>query len=180
MLDGTEELPGLAVDTEFRWTVVGALAVHGADDGGALIEAELEHDPTDIGQRRAAARRASRPTAEAKAGAWAAVHGGQLNLAMERAILGGFGPVGQEDLVRPYVAPYFAELHQLWNERSREEALDLIDGLFPHALIEQETVVAADRALADAELPGPVRRILLEGKDAVERALRARAADRPA
>jgi aminopeptidase N len=180
VLDGTEEVPGLEVDTEFRWGVVGVLASHGADDGGALIEAELERDATDIGQRRAAARRASRPTVEAKADAWSAVHGGGLNLAMVRAILSGFASVGQEDLVRPYVEPYFAELHQLWNERSREEALDLIEGLFPHVLIEPETVAATDRALADPELPGPVRRILLESKDAVERALRARAADRPA
>ena len=31
-----------------------ALATEGADDDGALIDAELERDPTDIGQRRAA------------------------------------------------------------------------------------------------------------------------------
>ena len=180
VLDGTEEIPGLEVDTEFRWSVVGVLASHGADDGGALIEAELERDPTDIGQRRAAARRASRPSAEAKADAWAALHGGELNLAMVRAILGGFAPAGQEDLVRPYAEPYFGELHELWNERSREEALSLIGGLYPRVLIEPETVAATDRVLADPELPGPVRRILLESKDGVQRALRARAADRPA
>ena len=39
---------------------------------------------------------------------------------------------------------------------------------------------ATDAALADDALPGPVRRILLEGKDGMARALRARAADRPA
>ena len=178
VLDGTEEVPGLEVDTEFRWSVVGVLASHGADDGGALIEAELERDPTDIGQRRAAARRASRPTAEAKADAWAALHGGELNLATVRAILGGFAVTGQEELVRPYGEPYLGELGELWNERSREEALSLIGGLYPRVLIEPETVAATDRALADPELPGPVRRILLESKDAVERALRARAADR--
>ncbi|HWC11603.1 MAG TPA: aminopeptidase N [Acidimicrobiales bacterium] len=179
ILDGTEEIPGLAVDTEFRWSVVGTLAAHGADDGGALIEAELERDPTDIGQRRAATSRAARPVAEAKGDAWSAVHAGDLNLAMARAVLSGFASAGQEALVRPYRDPYFARLRDLWDERPREEALSLIGGLYPHVLVEPETVAATDRALADPELPGPVRRILLEGKDAVERALRARAADRP-
>ena len=39
-------------------------------------------------------------------------------------------------------------------------------------------MAATDAALADADLAGPVRRILLEGKDGIERAVRARAADR--
>jgi hypothetical protein len=38
-------------------------------------------------------------------------------------------------------------------------------------------VAATDAALAGAGLAGPLRRLLLEGKDGVERALRARAAD---
>ncbi len=39
---------------------------------------------------------------------------------------------------------------------------------------------ATDRELADDDLPGPLRRILLEGKDSMERAVRGRAADLPA
>jgi hypothetical protein len=39
-------------------------------------------------------------------------------------------------------------------------------------------VEGAAGALADGDLPGPLRRILVEGKDGLERASRARAADR--
>jgi aminopeptidase N len=179
LLDEEEEVPGLAVDTELRWSLVGTLASHGADGGGDLIEAELQRDPTDIGQRRAATRRASRPTAEAKADAWARLHSGELSVAFIRAIAGGFADFGQEELVRPYLDPYFAELAELWETRHREEALSLIEGLFPATLVDEATVAAVDQALA-GDLAGPVRRILLEGKDRLERALRARAADRAA
>ncbi|MEN3314257.1 MAG: aminopeptidase, partial [Acidimicrobiaceae bacterium] len=70
------------------------------------------------------------------------------------------------------------ELASMWEERPREEALSLATGLFPSVLIDAETVAAVDRALSDEGLPGPLRRILAEGKDGLERGLRARAADR--
>jgi len=177
LLDGGAEVPGLAVDTDLRWEILGLLSANAADDDGALLEAELRRDPTDIGQRRAAARRASHPTVEAKAEAWDRLHGGELNLALTRAIVSGFADFGQEDLVRPYVEPYFAGVRAIWDERPREEALDLIGGLFPAVLVDDATVAATDATLAAEDLPEPVRRILVEGKDSLRRALRARAAD---
>ncbi|MDP8937327.1 MAG: aminopeptidase N [Actinomycetota bacterium] len=177
LLDGTVEVPGLKVDTDLRWQIVGALAACAADDDGALIEAELLRDPTDIGERRAAACRASRPTAQAKADAWERLVTPGMHLAEMRAVAGGFSQWGQEQLLEPYVERYFASLNQWWDERSREEALALAGGLFPSTLVRPDVVEAASTALGDDSLPGPVRRILLENRDAVERALRARAAD---
>jgi aminopeptidase N len=180
LLEGPVRVPGLAVDTDLRWQIVLTLARGAADDDGALIDAELERDPTDIGQRRAATARASRPTPEAKAAAWDRLTtGNDVPLAMLRAVAGGFAQYGQEDLLAPYVEPYFASLHTWWEQRTREEALDLVRGLYPGLLVGPEVVGATDAALADESLPGPLRRILLEGKDGVERSLRARAADRP-
>ena len=68
LLDGIKVFTGLKVDTDLRWALVGALAGVGADDG--WIDAELKRDPTDEGQRHAAAARAARPTAEAKEQVW--------------------------------------------------------------------------------------------------------------
>jgi aminopeptidase N len=177
LLDGAKVPTGFAVDTDVRWQIVGLLSSRGADDDGALIEAEVERDPTDIGERRAAACRAGRPTAEAKASTWDQLMAGDSSLAVQRALTGGFAHWGQAELVRPYVEPYFADLRKWWDERSREEALTLINGLFPSVLVEDSTVAVTDKALADVSLPGPLRRILLENKDGVQRALRARAAD---
>src|SRR6185503_9862331 len=52
LLDGTETLDGLTVDTELRWTLLQRLAATGqATD--ADIEAELAKDPTAAGKRHA-------------------------------------------------------------------------------------------------------------------------------
>jgi len=178
LLDGTEEVAGLVVDTDLRWQIVMALATEGVDDGEALIAAELERDPTDIGERRAASARASRPSAEPKAAAWARLNEeADLPLATLRSIAGGFHVTGQDELLAPYVEPYFASVAKFWEERTRDEALSLIRGLFPSTLIGQEVLDATERALADESLPGPVRRILLESQDSMARALRGRAAD---
>jgi aminopeptidase N len=177
LLDGSAVVDGLVVDTDLRWDLVGTLAAHGADDDGALIDAEEKRDPTDIGERRAAAARASRPTAEAKAEAWRTLTEESLHLAMVRAITGGFSQWRQEELLRPYMKSYFSGLLTWWKERPREVALALIGGLYPGKLIEPATVSATDEVLADDSLPGPARRILHEDKDSLERALRARGAD---
>ena len=178
VLDGTVDVPGLAVDTDLRWQIVMMLASVGADDDGNLIGAELDRDPTDIGTRRAASARASRPTPEAKEGAWTRLTDEVgLPLATLRAVAGGFHQMGQHDLLARYVEPYFAALGPFWRDRTRDEALSLIRGLYPGTLIGQGVVDATAQALADSDLPGPIRRILLESKDGMERAMRARAAD---
>ena len=176
LLDGSVVVPGLAVDTDLRWHVVAALAAAGDDDAGALVAAEVARDPTDIGTRRAAAALASRPTAEAKEEAWRRLDGERLPLALLRAIAGGFGQHGQDEVLRPYVSRYLDCLARWWGERTIDEALSLARGLFPSTVIEPATVAAADGALAGA-LADPLRRVVLEGKDGLERALRARAAD---
>ncbi len=177
LLDGSVVVPGLKVDTDLRWQIVGALATAGTADAESVVAAELERDPTDIGRRRAAAARASMPTAEAKAEAWARATAPGPALATVRAIAGGFWQWGQDELVEPYVDAYFASLGDWWRGRSREEALALANGFYPRTLVRSGVVAATDRALADDGLAGPVRRLLLEGKDRMERAIRARAAD---
>ncbi len=178
ILDATVDVPGLAVDTDFRWQIVMALAAVGADHGGALVDVELDSDPTDIGERRAAWSRSARPAAEAKAAAWARLDTEtDLPLATLRSIAGGFHQADQDAVLEPYVAPYFEALPRFWAERTRDEALSLARGLYPGALVGQQVLDATDRALA-GDVPGPFRRILLEGKDGMERAIRARAADR--
>ena len=179
LLDGTVVVDGLDVDTDFRWYVVGTLAASGADDDGALVAAELERDPTDIGERRAAAALTSRPTAEAKEEAWRRLDGEEvLPLALLRAIASSVGQYTQEALVRPYVGRYLSSLPGWWERRTRDEAISLARGLFPSTLIEPDTVATVDGALTGDDLAGPLRRILVEGNDGLERALRARATDR--
>jgi aminopeptidase N len=173
LLDGTTKLEGLVVDFAVRWSAVNALATIGAA-GEDVIDAELERDPTDQGRRAAASARAARPLAEAKAEAWAAVRGEDISLAMRRAIASGFHRAEQEDLLSAYVQPYLDSLLPVWENWVIEEALEFIELMYPRTVVTQKVVDLTDACLA-REVPGPVRRSLLESQDDLKRALKGRA-----
>ncbi len=175
LLDGSTKLNGLNVDFAVRWSAVNALATIGAA-GAELIAAELQRDPTDQGRRAAAAARAARPVPEAKAEAWAAVTGEGLSLAMRRAIARGFHRADQEALLSAYVQPYFDSLLPIWSSQVIEEALGFVETMYPKMVVTQALVDLTDTWLA-RDLPGPIRRSLLESQDEIKRALRARAFD---
>ena len=176
LLDGTTRLVGLAVDFQVRWATVNALATIGAA-GEDLIASELERDPTDQGQRQAAAARAARPLAAAKQEAWEAVmHDPAPSMAMKRAISEGFHRTDQRDLLSAFVEPFFDALLPLWQSLNAEEAIRIARLMYPRAVITQQVVDATDVALAK-ELPAPLRRTLLESQDGIKRALRAQAFD---
>jgi aminopeptidase N len=174
LLDGTTQLDGLEVDFAVRWSVINALASIG-EAVEELIAAELERDPTDQGERAAASARAARPLAEAKAKAWAVLTSKGASLAMKRAIASGFHRADQEDLLSAYVQPYFDNVLLIWNEWVVEEALGFIGSMYPHMVVTQQVVDLTDRWLARDEVPGPIRRSILESEDDLKRALRARA-----
>jgi aminopeptidase N len=196
LIDGAESVPGLSIDTDLRWLIVARLATRGRD-AGSRIEAQLAADNTDFGRRRAAACRAAQPDAAAKNSAWAQVlEDTKLPLQMQQAILAGFGvgPFGaggiiqwgeaQADLLRPYVGRWIEHLPAFWAHRGPEEAEGFTELLYPRNLVEPATLGAADSALAaiqSADLPESTRRaasrLIIEGKDGTERALRARACD---
>jgi aminopeptidase N len=179
LLDGAEQLDGLAIDTDLRWAMIRALVAQGRLDTAA-IDAELERDPSSAGQRHAATARALIPTPEAKAEAWRlAVHDDALPNAMQKAVIAGFSYPTQGELVTPYVQRYFAEISDVWQRRTSELAQTVVVGLFPSwtSTISPDTVRAADDFLADPEVPSALRRLVLEGRADVVRALRAREAD---
>ena len=177
LLSGDVEVKGLAVDTDFRWHLVTTLAARGQADV-ALIEAEVERDPTDQGRRRGAAARAARPDPAAKAEAYDAVITDEtMPLAMKRALVGGFSQYGQDDVLRPFAQRYLEVLPEIWNGRNAEESLLLTEGLYPSVLVDEDTVRIADAALELPGVPEPGLRLIVEARDATRRALRARAAD---
>jgi aminopeptidase N len=177
ILDGTVVFKELKVDTDLRWAIVGALASAGAA-ADSLIDEELKRDPTDIGQRNAAAARAARPTAAAKQEAWTAlISEVKLPLATIRAVMGGFHQPDQRSLLEPYVQPYFDALDPVWKERDIEVALAFARGMFPAVVVGQDVLSRSTMFLDRESTPGPIRRILLEGRDQMERTIRARALD---
>ncbi|MFG2398970.1 aminopeptidase N [Streptomyces lydicus] len=177
LLDGTEEIPGLAVDTELRWSLLERLAATGRADEKA-VAAELERDRTSAGERHAATARAARPSAEAKAESWASVvTSDKLPNAVQAAVIGGFVQTDQRELLAPYTAKYFEAVKDIWNSRSHEMAQQIVVGLYPALQVSQETLDATDAWLASAEPSPALRRLVTESRAGVERALKAQAAD---
>jgi aminopeptidase N len=177
LLNGTVTVAGLAVDAELRWHLVRNLAARGAIDD-AVIEAEAERDPTAAGARHAVAARAARPTAEAKAEAWASIIDDQkLPNAMLSATMAGFQQADQTELLAPYREKYFASIERLWAERTNETAIGIVTSMYPYLLIEQPTIDATEAYLRTGDAVPAIRRLLVEGRDGVERALRARQVD---
>src|SRR5439155_2054089 len=176
LLDATVTIEGLVIDTELRWTFVRYLAAAGAGDQ-ALIEEELRRDPTDAGARHAAAARAAIPTAEAKAAAWQQILDPSVTFATMRALMGGFQQPDQDPLLEPYAAKYFEQIGPMFETRSLEVAIGFTSGMYPRMLVREDIVAMTDDYIATFNPPAPVRRLLLEGKDAIERSLRARACD---
>jgi aminopeptidase N len=177
LLQGDNPFEGLVVDTELRWHIIRSLASAGAADEN-LIESEEKSDSTDRGSRHAAAARAARPTREAKEEAWRiVVEQHSLPLAMVDEIMGGFQQYGQEELLEPFSERYFEALPAVWETKDLPDALAFARRMYPQLVNTQETVDRTDRYLSRDAVPAPIRRLLLEGKDGVLRALRARATD---
>jgi aminopeptidase N len=171
LLDGSVTLDGLVVDQDLRWELIASLVV-GGRAGQEQIDAELARDNTATGQNAAALAKAAIPTPEAKAAAWESiVVKGDLSNALQGSAVNGFTRVLDTDLLAPYAEKYF-------EGRTHALAQQIVVGLYPAQLTTQATVDRTDEFLASLpEDSAALRRMMLENRDGVARALRARQAD---
>ncbi|MET8566774.1 aminopeptidase N [Streptomyces sp. NPDC004783] len=178
LLDGTEKIDGLDVDQELRWAFLEPLAAHGAADEQVLA-AELARDDTASGKRHQVRCLAARPSAAVKAQAWAqVVESDLLSNALVEATIAGFVQPSQRELLAPYAEKYFAAIERVWSERSIQIGMDVVRGLFPSLRDSRETLDATDAWLAAHEDAAPaLRRLVLEARDDLARALRGQACD---
>ena len=185
LLDGDPAecgLTGLEIDTDLRWRIITALAAGGRIDADGpqtpFIDAEVVRDPTAAGKRHAAAAAAARPQADVKHRAWREVtEDDTLPNSTTRAIVTGFAQPGQAGVLAPYAKSYFEAIAQVWERRSSEVAQTVVVGLYPSWDVSAAGLEAADWFLGGLHVPPALRRLVLEGRAGVERALKARAFD---
>jgi aminopeptidase N len=91
-----------------------------------------------------------------------------------RAVMGGFRQPDQEQLLEAWVEPYFAALGPVWERRGSDVGMSFTDMLYP---VSDGAAQLTESYLAADDPPGPVRRLLLEGRDQALRVARARACD---
>ncbi|MEV5243406.1 aminopeptidase N [Streptomyces cinnamoneus] len=178
LLDGSGKVDGLDVDQELRWTFLCALAARGAADE-AVLAAELARDDTASGRRHHVRCLASRPSAEVKAEAWASVvDSDTLSNALAEATIAGFAQPSQRELLAPFAPRYFEVIERVWNERSIEIAMAVVRGLYPALQDDRETLEATDAWLqAHRDAAPALRRLVLEARDDLARALHAQECD---
>ncbi|MGD0924003.1 MAG: aminopeptidase N [Streptosporangiaceae bacterium] len=177
LLDGSAYMDGLIVDTELRWRLLNRLASRGAA-GPAKIDAELSRDATDAGERRAVTCRAAIPEAAAKEAAWQAIVSGTLPNATFRATLNGFADPDHAELLAPFTGRYFEVVGDVWRDWGSDMAQWFTSNAYPLTQVSEETVELTDAYIAQTDPPAALRRLLLEGRDGVQRALRCQARDR--
>ncbi|MEO6411533.1 MAG: ERAP1-like C-terminal domain-containing protein [Pedococcus sp.] len=178
LLDGTQVLDGLAVDTDMRWRLLISLAASGAatvED----IDAEQQRDNTATGHERAEQARAAFPTAEAKATAWRrGVEEDGLTTTVLEAVAAGFGNVHDTSLLAPYVEKYHAMLDTVETKASHAVIEVLVRGFYPTALADAHLRDSTQSWLtAHPEAPAAMRRLVAENRDPIARALRAQQRD---
>ncbi|OMH33037.1 aminopeptidase N [Tersicoccus sp. Bi-70] len=181
---GSAALASLADNQDLRWSMMVALAARDAVSEDR-IAAELARDETADGRRQALTARSARPGASVKQRVWDSVTGDDaLSNELLSASLRGFA-LTDAATAEPFVEPYFASVIGWWESRSIEMASRLVRGLFPPVQDltpgttpeDHPVAVLAGRWLeTHPEAPGALRRIIIEERDGLLRALQAQAA----
>ncbi len=177
MLEG--KLSGLKVDADLRWSFVIALAERGLMDKAAL-SAELLKDNTLTGQLSHTTALASLPTAEAKAETWKSITTEEISTSQREAKLAGFMRALHRPLLNAYVDPYFDLLLDTWGKKSYEVASKFVVGMYPIYVTTQATLDKTIDWLNTTGKDGQagLRRLVSEGRDSLERALKVQAKDK--
>ncbi|MFF4319955.1 aminopeptidase N [Streptomyces sp. NPDC001568] len=178
LLDGSARIDGLEVDQELRWDFLLPLTAHGSVDEGVLA-AELVRDDTASGKQHQVRCLAARPSAAVKDQAWAAtVESDALSNALVEATISGMQQASQRDLLAAYADRYFEVIERVWADRSIQIGIHVVRGLYPSLQDSQATVEATDAWLtAHPDAAPALRRLVLESRDDLARALRAQACD---
>ncbi|PID96683.1 MAG: aminopeptidase N [Actinomycetales bacterium] len=176
-LQGSEPIPGLAMDQDLRWTLIQSLSAAGAI-GPGFIDDELALDPSVAGRERALSARAAAPTRAAKERAWelAIIEEGQTNAALEH--LGrGFRRANDPSLLEPFVERYHDMLRPVYERRSQALAERCVKYFYPLDLASEQLRDRTRRWLADnPDAPSGLRRPLIEQLELIETALVAQTA----
>jgi aminopeptidase N len=170
---------GLVVDADLRWYVF-ICGVKRGIFGPADIAAEATKDNTAHGNQYVALAEAAVPTAEAKAAAFKSATTDNLSNTMHIYTCRGFNLAIHGELLKPYVDQYFKSILEVWESKGYKIAETTAILLFPTWIISEETVKKAQQWLdvTGKDASYAMRRAVAEGRDAMTRALKARAADK--
>ncbi len=171
-------IDGLAVDAELRWYLF-ICGVKRGVFGPAEIEAESKLDQTAHGAQYTAYAYAAIPTMEAKKDAFKSITTDNLSNTIHAYKCRGFNENIHHELLSHFVDEYFDVLLKVWETKGFEVAETTATLTFPTWAISEETVKKAQHWLdvTGKDASHALRRAVLEGRDTMTRAIKARAKD---
>ena len=184
LLEGSETLAGLRIDTELRWNLLTSLAAVGNVDRPA-IEAELNNDNTVNGRERVLQATASLPDAAIKAEFFDRAYS-DTTLTNDQlgSVIAGFNRCKDPLLLAPFAQRYFDMLCETYETCTHEIGEKLITGMYPSALIGYESNGVDVLALTEewlsnhTDAPAALLRMMRENQSDAKRIATAQQRDR--
>ncbi len=176
MLDGS--VNGLTMDADLRWYIF-LCGVKRGIFGPTEIAAEADRDKTAHGKQYVAFAHAAIPSIEAKAAAFKSVTTDDLSNTIHSYKCRGFNESIHGELLEGFVDDYFAAILEVWKNKGFEIAETTATLTFPTWAISEATVTKSQHWLdvTGKDASHALRRSVTEGRDALTRALKARAVD---
>ena len=176
MLNGS--VNGLLMDADLRWFIF-LCGVKRGVFGVADIQAEGDRDKTAHGKQYVAYAHAALPSHEAKAAAFKSITTDDLSNTIHSYKCRGFNENIHCDLLEAFVDDYFNAILEVWATKGYEIAETTATLTFPTWAISDETAKKAQHWLdvTGKNASAALRRTVAEGRDAMTRALKARAVD---
>ena len=114
ILDGKTKLKGLALDSDRKWQLLGALARTGNHEASTRIQSHYELDKSQRGEENKLSAMASIPDLKTKKDLYSQVLKNEppISLALQESILFNLFPPGQENLHKPVVGEFFKNLRK--------------------------------------------------------------------
>jgi aminopeptidase N len=177
ILDGS--INGLVIDAEIRWYIF-ICGVKRGVFGPADIEAESKKDETAHGKQYTAYSYAAIPTKASKEETFKSITTDNLSNTIHSYKCRGFNENIHHEILADFVDPYFDQILKVWESKGYEIAETTAILLFPTWIVSSETVAKAQHWLdvTGKDASNALRRAVTEGRDAMSRALKARAADK--
>ncbi len=169
-------LNGLVIDAELRWYLF-LCGIKRGIFGVADIQVEADRDKTAHGKQYVAYAHAALPNHEAKAAAFKSVTTDDLSNTIHSYKCRGFNENIHCDLLGAFVDDYFDAILKVWATKGFEIAETTATLTFPTWAISEETAKKAQHWLdvTGKDASHALRRTVAEGRDAMTRALKARA-----
>ncbi len=166
---------GLRLDDELQWLLRKREAALGRTSAENLRQA-YDQAPSQAAEVALAYGLAALPDAATKAAVWEELVGdAPLSNSRARALAAGFWQHGQDEVLAPYVERYVHDVPGSWDRRSPQLAWTVSRLLFPSTIVRQD-VLDRTAPLTTGTGPAGLRRVVLEARDDLARALEARQA----